>query len=66
LTALLEENPALDPAEQRASLRALLPVLAASGRLHAPVLRAWARWDLEHGVLRRKLDVGAAFSPALR
>jgi putative hydroxymethylpyrimidine transport system substrate-binding protein len=57
---LVEAVPALDRAEQSAQLRVLLPDL-----LPAPfdrrVLRAWAEWDLEHGLLERRLAVGKAF-----
>jgi putative hydroxymethylpyrimidine transport system substrate-binding protein len=60
LDDLLAANPALDRAEQRAQLDALLPDLRPA--LFSPaVLRAWAAWDLEHGLLERKLDVDEAF-----
>jgi len=53
LDALLQANPALDPAEQRAQLDSLLEAGAFSpaGRLDPGELRAWARWDVEHGIL---------------
>ena len=53
LDALLQANPALDPAEQRAQLDSLLEAGAFSpaGRLDLGELRAWARWDVEHGIL---------------
>jgi ABC-type nitrate/sulfonate/bicarbonate transport system substrate-binding protein len=60
LDDLVRAVPALNRAEQSAQLRVLLPDL-----LPAPfdrrVLRAWAEWDLEHGLLSRPLDVDAAF-----
>jgi ABC-type nitrate/sulfonate/bicarbonate transport system substrate-binding protein len=60
LDDLVRSVPALNRAEQSAQLRVLLPDL-----LPAPfdrrVLRAWAEWDLEHGLLSRPLDVDAAF-----
>jgi putative hydroxymethylpyrimidine transport system substrate-binding protein len=60
LDDLLAEVPSLDRAEQQAQLDALLPDL--QPRPFDPaVLRAWARWDLEHGLLKRPLDVDAAF-----
>jgi len=60
LDDLLAANPALDPAEQRAQLQALLPDLRPAG-FDPAVLRAWAAWDLEHGLLTRPLDVDEAF-----
>jgi hypothetical protein len=30
------------------------------------VLKAWADWDLEHGLLERPLDVSAAFELGLQ
>jgi putative hydroxymethylpyrimidine transport system substrate-binding protein len=60
LDALLTTNPALDRADQRAQMRALLPDL--HPRPFDPaVLRKWAAWDLEHGLLDRQLDVDRAF-----
>jgi NitT/TauT family transport system substrate-binding protein/putative hydroxymethylpyrimidine transport system substrate-binding protein len=60
LTDLLASDRALDRAEQAEQLRVLLPDL--HPRPFDPrVLRAWAAWDLEHGLLERPLDVGAAF-----
>jgi NitT/TauT family transport system substrate-binding protein/putative hydroxymethylpyrimidine transport system substrate-binding protein len=60
LGALLAANPALDPAEQRAQLTALLPDLRPTP-FDPQVLRQWAAWDLEHGLLQRPLQVSAAF-----
>ncbi len=61
LADLLAEVPSLDRAEQAAQLRALLPDLRPAP-FNEAVLRAWAGWDLEHGLLERPLDVGAAFA----
>lgn len=61
LTALLESSPALELAEQRAQLRALLPALRAGTGLDPRVLRRWARWDLDHGILDRPIDPSSAF-----
>jgi putative hydroxymethylpyrimidine transport system substrate-binding protein len=61
LTDLLAEAPGLDRADQAAQMKALRPVLAPAP-FRPAVLRAWARWDLEHGLLERPLDVGAAFA----
>jgi len=64
LDDLLAEVPALDRADQRAQLAALLPDLRPAA-FDPAVLRAWARWDLEHGLLARPLDVNAAFELGL-
>jgi putative hydroxymethylpyrimidine transport system substrate-binding protein len=61
LDDLLAEAPGLDRAEQAAQLRVLLPDLQPAP-FDLGVLREWARWDLEHGLLERPLAVGAAFS----
>ena len=57
LDDLLAEVPSLDRAEQQAQLDVLLPDLRPAP-FDPAVLRAWARWDLEHGLLERPLDVG--------
>jgi putative hydroxymethylpyrimidine transport system substrate-binding protein len=57
---LLAADPALQRAEQAAQLQVLLADL--QPRPFDPaVLDEWAAWDLEHGLLERPLDVGAAF-----
>jgi len=60
LDDLLAAVPALDRAGQAAQLRALRPDLRPAP-FDAAVLREWAAWDLEHGLLERPLDVEAAF-----
>src|SRR5262245_16957012 len=60
LDDLLAEVPSLDRGEQAAQLGALLPDLRPAPFDRA-VLRAWADWDLEHGLLERAIDVDAAF-----
>lgn len=60
LDDLLAAVPGLDRGEQAAQLRALLPDLR-PGPFDPRVLHAWARWDLEHGLLQRPLDVSEAF-----
>jgi putative hydroxymethylpyrimidine transport system substrate-binding protein len=60
LDDLLAADPALDRAEQQAQLNALLPDLHPAP-FDPAVLRAWAAWDLEHGLLQRPLDVSRAF-----
>jgi NitT/TauT family transport system substrate-binding protein/putative hydroxymethylpyrimidine transport system substrate-binding protein len=57
---LLEADPALARGEQAAQLRVLLPDLHPLP-FDPTVLREWAAWDLEHGLIERPLDVGAAF-----
>lgn len=60
LSDLLAEVPTLDRADQKAQLDVLLPDLRPAP-FDPAVLRAWASWDLEHGLLSRPLDVDAAF-----
>jgi NitT/TauT family transport system substrate-binding protein/putative hydroxymethylpyrimidine transport system substrate-binding protein len=57
---LLAEVPSLDRADQAAQLRALRPDLSPAPFDRA-VLREWAAWDLEHGLLKQPLDVDEAF-----
>ncbi len=65
LDDLLAEVPGLERGEQQAQLDALLPDLTPD-RFDPAVLHAWARWDLEHGLLERPLDVSAAFELGLQ
>ncbi|MDX6602140.1 MAG: putative hydroxymethylpyrimidine transport system substrate-binding protein [Solirubrobacterales bacterium] len=65
LDDLLAEVPSLDRAEQRTQLDVLLPDLRPQP-FDPAVLRAWAKWDLEHGLLERPLDVSAAFELGLQ
>jgi putative hydroxymethylpyrimidine transport system substrate-binding protein len=60
LDDLLAEVPSLDREEQQAQLKALLPDLDPLP-FEMAVLREWAGWDVEHGLLDRPLDVEAAF-----
>jgi putative hydroxymethylpyrimidine transport system substrate-binding protein len=60
LEELLAAAPGLDRADQAAQLKALRPDLHPAP-FDAGVLREWAAWDLEHGLLERPLDVGEAF-----
>jgi putative hydroxymethylpyrimidine transport system substrate-binding protein len=57
---LLSADPALERGEQAAQLKVLLPDLHPLP-FNPAVLRKWAAWDLEHGLLEKPLDVGAAF-----
>jgi NitT/TauT family transport system substrate-binding protein/putative hydroxymethylpyrimidine transport system substrate-binding protein len=61
LDALLAGAEGLDPGEQRAQLDALLPALSPVGVFEPEILDAWARWDAEHGIVKRPVDVPAAF-----
>ena len=60
LDALVDAVPGLDRADQAAQLRALGADLRPAP-FDLPVLRRWAGWDLEHGLLERPLDVEKAF-----
>ena len=60
LDDLLASVPSLDRAEQAAQLHVLLPDLHPAPFDRA-VLKEWAAWDLEHGLLKRPLDVDEAF-----
>jgi NitT/TauT family transport system substrate-binding protein/putative hydroxymethylpyrimidine transport system substrate-binding protein len=60
LDDLLAAAPSLDRGDQAAQLRMLRPALRPAP-LDPTVLRRWVAWDLEHGILRRPLDVEAAF-----
>jgi putative hydroxymethylpyrimidine transport system substrate-binding protein len=60
LDDLLAAAPSLDRADQAAQLRALLPDLKPAP-FDRRVLIEWAAWDLQHGLLKRPLDVDAAF-----
>jgi putative hydroxymethylpyrimidine transport system substrate-binding protein len=57
---LLAADPALDRAEQQAQLDALGPDLRPAP-FDRSVLQEWAAWDLDHGLLERKLNVDEAF-----
>jgi putative hydroxymethylpyrimidine transport system substrate-binding protein len=58
---LLAADPALERDEQAAQLKVLLPDLHPLP-FDPDVLREWAGWDLEHGLLERPLDVEEAFA----
>jgi putative hydroxymethylpyrimidine transport system substrate-binding protein len=60
LDHLLAADPSLERADQAAQLHALLPILRPSP-FDPAVLREWAEWDLEHGLLERPLDTSKAF-----
>jgi hypothetical protein len=62
---MTEAEPGLDRAAVAAQLDAVSPAFTAGapayGVLDPARLRAWARWDLEFGILKRPVDVGRAF-----
>jgi putative hydroxymethylpyrimidine transport system substrate-binding protein len=60
LDDLLAAAPTLDRAEQTAQLRALGPDLRPAP-FDPAVLRKWTAWDLEHGILKRPLEIEEAF-----
>ena len=60
LDDLLASVPGLDRADQAAQLNALGPDLR-PGPFDPAVLREWAAWDIEHGLLERPLGVDSAF-----
>ena len=61
--------PGLDPALVGAELTALLPAFHLPGEgigdLDPRRLRAWARWEVRFGIVRRPPDVAAMFAPGL-
>jgi putative hydroxymethylpyrimidine transport system substrate-binding protein len=60
LDDLLSKVASLDRDDQAAQLRALRPDLHPAP-FDPDVLREWATWDLDYGLLRKPLDVDAAF-----
>ncbi len=60
LDDLIGSVPGLDRAEQAAQLR-VLRIDLRPAPFKPAVLRAWAAWDLKQGLLKRPLDVNAAF-----
>ena len=60
LRDLLAADPSLKRADQQSQLAVLLPALKPSP-FDPRVLREWAAWDLEHGLLQQKLNVDETF-----
>ena len=60
LSDLLTAVPGLNRADQNAQLNALLPILRPAP-FDYPVLHRWARWDVEHSLLRREPAVRTLF-----
>jgi ABC-type nitrate/sulfonate/bicarbonate transport system substrate-binding protein len=69
VATLVEANPDLDRAAAAAQLDAVSPAFTAGadvyGQLREDVLRKWAAWDLEFGIVKHPIDVGAAFDAQL-
>jgi putative hydroxymethylpyrimidine transport system substrate-binding protein len=57
---LLAANPSLDELEQGERLTVVAYSIHAS-QFQPSILREWAAWDLENGILKRPLDIQAAF-----
>ncbi len=60
LDDLLGANPSLERTDQAAQLNVLLPVLHPRP-FNRAALKAWAAWDLHHGLLKQPLDIDQAF-----
>jgi ABC-type nitrate/sulfonate/bicarbonate transport system substrate-binding protein len=67
--ALVDAGSGLDPAAAAAQLDAVAPAFTAGarayGELREDVLRQWAAWDLEFGIVKEPIDVGSAFDRGL-
>jgi ABC-type nitrate/sulfonate/bicarbonate transport system substrate-binding protein len=65
VAAMVEEERGLDREVLDAQLDAVAPAFTAGaqgfGQLRADVLRRWAAWDVEFGILKREPDVAEAF-----
>jgi putative hydroxymethylpyrimidine transport system substrate-binding protein len=65
VTALLDADTGLDRAAAQAQLDAVAPAFTtgarAYGELREDVLREWARWDVEFGILEREPDLDRTF-----
>ena len=69
VTALVDAESGLDRETAPAQLDAVAPALTAGarayGELRERVLRAWAAWDVEFGILDDRPDVERAFDRSL-
>jgi putative hydroxymethylpyrimidine transport system substrate-binding protein len=61
LDSLLGATDALDVDAAEAQLEALAPAFEPVGPFDEAALRAWSRWDVEHGILDQPIDVDEAF-----
>ena len=66
VNALVQADTGVDPAAGAAQLDAVAPAFTAGareyGELREDVLRDWAAWDVEFGILSERLDVRRAFA----
>ncbi len=69
VTALLDADSGLDREAAQAQVDAVAPAWTAGarayGELHEDVLREWAAWDVEFGILDEEPDVGRTFDTSL-
>lgn len=69
VSALVDSGTGLDRTAAAAQLDAVAPAFTAGarayGQLRRDVLREWAAWDVEFGILERPLDVDRAFDFSL-
>jgi putative hydroxymethylpyrimidine transport system substrate-binding protein len=69
VTALTDAEPGLEREAAQAQLEAVGPAFTAGarayGELREDVLRAWAAWDVEFGILEKEPDVARAFDTTL-
>lgn len=69
VTALVEADSGLDRDAAQAQLDAVAPAFTAGarayGELREDVLRAWAAWDVEFGILDEEPDIRRAFDTTL-
>ena len=69
VTALTTANPDLDRAVADAQLDAVAPAFTAGadayGQLREDVLKQWAHWDLQFGIVKEPIDVDSAFDTSL-
>jgi putative hydroxymethylpyrimidine transport system substrate-binding protein len=69
VTALVDADSGLDRDAAQAQLDAVAPSFTAGargyGELRENVLREWAAWDVEFGILERRPDVSRAFDTSL-
>ena len=69
VAAMLAAEPRLDQESLAAQLDAVDDAFTAGaggfGRLRRDMLEAWARWDVEFGILEERPDIDRAFDPSL-
>ncbi len=67
--AMLDAERGLDRADLLAQLDAVGPAFSAGSQTYGALdrrrLEAWAKWDVEFGILKKPLDVGRAFDTTL-